>query len=84
MDGLHHPGQVHFMDFHAPADFAEQGNGQVAAEMFPEFVQAREHLEISIGSDIQQFIGKKIEAESFEQREDTFGDSVPSKPVWRE
>ena len=37
-------GQIHFVDFRAPADFAEQGDGQVAAEMFAKFVQAAEQL----------------------------------------
>src|SRR5579859_5654273 len=61
------------MDFHAPADLAKQSDGQFAAKVFAEFVQAAEHLQIAVRGDIQQFIGKKIEAELLEQSENAPG-----------
>src|SRR6185503_1830046 len=43
VNGIDHPGQVHFVDFKALADAFEQRDRQFAAEMFAELLEAFKH-----------------------------------------
>ena len=58
---------IHLMHFHAVSDVREQGDRQFAAEMFAKFLEAGEDLQTAVCVDTQQFIGKQLEAQFFQQ-----------------
>ena len=74
VNGLDDFGQIHFVDFDAPADFAA---ASVMVNSPPRCsrnsFKPREHLQIAVGGDVQQFVGEKFEAELFQQRKDALG-----------
>ena len=55
------------MDFDAAADFLEQGDGQLAAEMLAKFFEAGEEEELSGIVGGEEFVGKKRKAETADE-----------------
>ena len=55
------------MHFKALADGFEQSDREPAAEVFPKFFEAFEHHQLIVGIDVEQFIGKQLEAQFFQK-----------------
>ena len=68
-DGLKHLGGIDVVDFEALADGAEECDGEFAAEMFAEFLEAVEDDGLVLGVHVEKFVGEQLEAEHFEQTE---------------
>ena len=69
-DGGEHFGGVDLVDFEAVANAAEERDGEFAAEMFAEFLEAAQENRLTFRIDMEKFAGEELEAEEFEQAED--------------
>src|SRR5581483_2952909 len=72
VNGFDDLGEAHLVDFETLTNGLEQGDGKLAAKVFPEFLQAIEEDERLAGIGVKEFVGKQFEAERFEELEDAF------------
>lgn len=70
VDGLEHLPLIDLMDFESLADAAEKGDRQFTAKVLAEFFQAGEEDGAIVRIDMEEFAGKEIETEEFEEGED--------------
>ena len=66
-DRGHHGGEMDVVHLEAAADAGEQRDGQLAAEMFAEFLEPLQHHRVPVGPRVQQFVGEEIETQLLDQ-----------------
>ena len=67
VDRCEHLGPPHLVNFETLPDAAQQGDRQLAAEMFAEFLEAVEHDQISVRVRIKHLRREQVEAQRLDQ-----------------
>ena len=69
-EGFQHDGHVHLVHFESFPDLAQQGDGQLAAEVFAEFVESLDHQQSAFGICVGHLAGEKCEPKRTQQAQD--------------
>lgn len=67
VDRLDYFRQIHLVNLDPFADRSQQGDRELAAQVFAKFLEPLDDEQIVLGVHIKQFIGEKIESEFLNQ-----------------
>lgn len=73
IEGFNNFGDVHFMDFEASPDGFEQGNRELAAEVFTKLLQSFEHDQSVVLIHVEQLRRKRLETQLLQKVQNAFG-----------